>query len=135
MVILVCVCVCVHVYLCVCVCVSVCVCVCVCLSLCVRACVCVRVCVCSVKRYVRKGVPNEHRPLVWMTASGAQERLERNPGYYQSLLDAQHDPRLVETIRTGQTSHTHTHTHTPLCDDDQCNGHTLESLYVCRLVS
>ncbi len=121
-----CVCVCVYV----CVSVSVCVCVCLCVSLCVRAwCACA--CVCSVKRYVRKGVPNEHRPLVWMTASGAQERLERNPGYYQSLLDAQHDPRLVETIRTGQTSHTHT----PLCDDDQCNGHTLESLYVCRLVS
>ncbi|XP_043101964.1 growth hormone-regulated TBC protein 1-A [Puntigrus tetrazona] len=54
----------------------------------------------KVKRYVRKGVPNEHRPLVWMTASGAQERLEKNPGYYRSLLDAQHDPRLVETIRT-----------------------------------
>lgn len=54
----------------------------------------------KVKRYVRKGIPNEHRPLVWMTTSGAQERLERNPGYFQSLLEAQHDPRLVETIRT-----------------------------------
>ncbi|XP_051558059.1 growth hormone-regulated TBC protein 1-A [Myxocyprinus asiaticus] len=54
----------------------------------------------KIKRYVRKGVPNEHRSLVWMAASGAQEQLDRNPGYYQSLLNSQHDPRLVETIRT-----------------------------------
>uniref|UniRef100_A0AAY4EW15 Rab-GAP TBC domain-containing protein n=1 Tax=Denticeps clupeoides TaxID=299321 RepID=A0AAY4EW15_9TELE len=54
----------------------------------------------KVKRYVRKGVPNEHRTVVWMAASGAQEQLEKNPGYYRSLLDAQHDARLVDTIRT-----------------------------------
>uniref|UniRef100_A0A3P9L4R6 Growth hormone regulated TBC protein 1 n=1 Tax=Oryzias latipes TaxID=8090 RepID=A0A3P9L4R6_ORYLA len=53
-----------------------------------------------VKRYVRKGIPNEHRALVWMAASGAQDQLEKNPGYYQSMLEAQHDPKLVETIRT-----------------------------------
>lgn len=54
----------------------------------------------KVKRYVRKGVPNEHRPFIWMAASGSQELMERNPGYYNSLLQAQHDPKLVETIRT-----------------------------------
>lgn len=54
----------------------------------------------KVKRYVRKGVPNEHRGLIWMAASGAQERLEKNPGYFHSLLDAQHDPKLVDSIRT-----------------------------------
>ncbi|XP_010885020.2 growth hormone-regulated TBC protein 1-A [Esox lucius] len=57
----------------------------------------------KVKRYVRKGVPNEHRGLVWMSASGAQNQLEKNPGYYHSLLDAsrqQHDPKLVDTIHT-----------------------------------
>ncbi|KAG7483375.1 hypothetical protein JOB18_047176 [Solea senegalensis] len=54
----------------------------------------------KLKRYVRKGIPNEHRSLIWMASSGAQEQLERNPGYYQSLLTAQHDPKLVETIRT-----------------------------------
>lgn len=56
----------------------------------------------SVKRYVRKGIPNEHRPLIWMAASGAQDQLDKNPGYYQSLLGARHDPKLVETICTGQ---------------------------------
>ncbi|KAI3377546.1 hypothetical protein L3Q82_008704 [Scortum barcoo] len=54
----------------------------------------------KLKRYVRKGIPNEHRALIWMAASGAQDQLEKNPGYYQSLLGAQHDPKLVETICT-----------------------------------
>ncbi|KAA8595815.1 hypothetical protein FQN60_011106 [Etheostoma spectabile] len=54
----------------------------------------------KLKRYVRKGIPNEHRALIWMAASGAQDQLERNPGYYQSLLRAEHDPKLVETICT-----------------------------------
>lgn len=51
---------------------------------------------------MRKGVPNEHRALVWMAVSGAQDLLEKNPGYFHSLLGAQHDPKLVETICTGQ---------------------------------
>ncbi|CAB1441173.1 unnamed protein product [Pleuronectes platessa] len=54
----------------------------------------------KLKRYVRKGIPNEHRALIWMTASGAQDQLEKNPGYYQSLLGAKHDPKLVDTICT-----------------------------------
>ncbi|KAK1902450.1 Growth hormone-regulated TBC protein 1-A [Dissostichus eleginoides] len=54
----------------------------------------------TVKRYVRKGVPNEHRARIWMAASGAQERLERNPGYYQALLSMEHDSKLKETIHT-----------------------------------
>lgn len=53
------------------------------------------------KRYVRKGVPNEHRAKIWMAASGAQEQLESNPGYYQSLLTMEHDTKLKETIHTG----------------------------------
>lgn len=56
------------------------------------------------KRFVRKGVPNEHRARIWMAASGAQEQLERKPGYYQSLLATEHDARLKETIHTGELS-------------------------------
>lgn len=55
----------------------------------------------SVKRYVRKGIPNEHRALIWMAASGAQDQLDKNPGYYQSLLRVHYDPKLLETISTG----------------------------------
>ncbi|XP_028999595.1 growth hormone-regulated TBC protein 1-A [Betta splendens] len=54
----------------------------------------------TLKRYVRKGVPNEHRTLIWMAVSGAQDLLEKSPGYFHSLLGAQHDPKLVETICT-----------------------------------
>ncbi|GLD52009.1 growth hormone-regulated TBC protein 1-A-like protein [Lates japonicus] len=54
----------------------------------------------TVKRYVRKGVPNEHRARIWMAASGAQEQLESKPGYYQSLLAMEHDTKLKETIHT-----------------------------------
>lgn len=57
----------------------------------------------EVKRYVRKGVPNEHRARIWMAASGAQEQLEGNPGYYQSLLAMEHDAKLKETIHIGET--------------------------------
>uniref|UniRef100_A0AAY4C770 Growth hormone-regulated TBC protein 1 n=1 Tax=Denticeps clupeoides TaxID=299321 RepID=A0AAY4C770_9TELE len=53
----------------------------------------------KVKRYVRKGVPKEHRTLVWMAASGAQDQLERNPGYYSSLLESEGDAKLEEAIR------------------------------------
>ncbi|XP_041935609.1 growth hormone-regulated TBC protein 1-A-like isoform X1 [Alosa sapidissima] len=53
----------------------------------------------KVKRYVRKGVPKEHRAQIWMAASGAQEQLEKHPGYYHSLLEQKHDAKLEETIR------------------------------------
>lgn len=59
-------------------------------------------CVCEVKRFVRKGVPNEHRAKIWMAASGAQEQLENHQGYYQSLLAVEHDPKLKETIHIGE---------------------------------
>ncbi|XP_012719832.3 growth hormone-regulated TBC protein 1-A isoform X1 [Fundulus heteroclitus] len=54
----------------------------------------------TVKRYVRKGVPNEHRARIWMAASGAQAQMDSKPGYYQSLLAVEHDARLKETIHT-----------------------------------
>ncbi|KAB5576899.1 hypothetical protein PHYPO_G00203820 [Pangasianodon hypophthalmus] len=54
----------------------------------------------KVKRYVRKGVPSKHRTLIWMAASGAQQHLQMNCGYYNSLLNIHHDPTLEETIRT-----------------------------------
>ncbi|XP_053733019.1 growth hormone-regulated TBC protein 1-A-like isoform X1 [Synchiropus splendidus] len=53
----------------------------------------------TVKRFVRKGVPNEHRARIWMAASGAQECLDSHPGYYQSLLNMEHDAKLKETIQ------------------------------------
>ncbi|XP_012996914.1 growth hormone-regulated TBC protein 1 isoform X2 [Cavia porcellus] len=54
----------------------------------------------TVKRYVRKGIPLEHRAHVWLAVSGAQARLEQNPGYYQRLLQGEGRPELEEAIRT-----------------------------------
>uniref|UniRef100_A0A8D2KZ41 Growth hormone regulated TBC protein 1 n=1 Tax=Varanus komodoensis TaxID=61221 RepID=A0A8D2KZ41_VARKO len=58
----------------------------------------------KVKRYIRKGIPNEHRALVWMVVSGAQSRMEQNPGYYQKLLEGDKNDKLVETIKTDYYS-------------------------------
>nr|XP_045370701.1 growth hormone-regulated TBC protein 1 isoform X4 [Camelus bactrianus] len=54
----------------------------------------------TVKRYIRKGIPLEHRARVWMGVSGAQAQMDRNPGYYQRLLEGERDDRLEEAIRT-----------------------------------
>uniref|UniRef100_A0A673TWE0 Growth hormone regulated TBC protein 1 n=1 Tax=Suricata suricatta TaxID=37032 RepID=A0A673TWE0_SURSU len=54
----------------------------------------------TVKRYIRKGVPLEHRARVWMGVSGAQARMDQNPGYYHRLLQAERDGGLEEAVRT-----------------------------------
>ncbi|XP_064349002.1 growth hormone-regulated TBC protein 1 isoform X1 [Camelus dromedarius] len=54
----------------------------------------------TVKRYIRKGIPLEHRARVWMGVSGAQAQMDQNPGYYQRLLEGERDDRLEEAIRT-----------------------------------
>ncbi|XP_025780314.1 growth hormone-regulated TBC protein 1 isoform X1 [Herpailurus yagouaroundi] len=54
----------------------------------------------TVKRYIRKGVPLEHRAHVWMGVSGAQARMDQNPGYYHRLLQGECSGRLEEAIRT-----------------------------------
>jgi len=53
-----------------------------------------------VKRYVRKGVPEEHRKLVWLVSSGAQKRWNANPDLYKKLLMAKKDEQTVEVIKT-----------------------------------
>ncbi|XP_067896249.1 growth hormone-regulated TBC protein 1-like isoform X2 [Heterodontus francisci] len=52
------------------------------------------------KRYIRKGIPNEYRSLIWMTVSGAQTQMEKNPAYYKKLLEMEEDPRLVDAVKT-----------------------------------
>ena len=55
----------------------------------------------AVKRYIRKGIPNEHRALIWMIVSGAQANMEQNPGYYHRPLEGEKNDKLVEAIKTG----------------------------------
>ncbi|XP_053791531.1 growth hormone-regulated TBC protein 1 isoform X3 [Vidua macroura] len=58
----------------------------------------------KVKRYIRKGIPNEHRALVWMIVSGAQTNMEQNPGYYHRLLEGEKNAKLLEAIKTDYYS-------------------------------
>lgn len=41
----------------------------------------------KVKRFVRKGIPSEFRGAAWFCYSGGQELLNRNAGYYDSLVE------------------------------------------------
>ena len=37
----------------------------------------------ELKMYVKNGIPSSYRPLFWFRYSGAENLLERYPGYYQ----------------------------------------------------
>ncbi|XP_019646559.1 PREDICTED: growth hormone-regulated TBC protein 1-A-like [Branchiostoma belcheri] len=54
----------------------------------------------KVKRFIRKGIPAEHRGTVWMEVSGAQHKMETNPDTYTSLLNGEKDQQLLDTINT-----------------------------------
>lgn len=54
----------------------------------------------TVKRYVRKGVPSEHRPAVWMTISSAEKMKEQFPDLYHKILDAPFEKELVDLVKT-----------------------------------
>ncbi|XP_066266474.1 growth hormone-regulated TBC protein 1-A-like [Branchiostoma lanceolatum] len=54
----------------------------------------------KVKRFIRKGIPAEHRGTVWMEVSGAQHKMETNPDVYTGLLNGQKDQQLLDTINT-----------------------------------
>ncbi|KAK3922961.1 Growth hormone-regulated TBC protein 1-A [Frankliniella fusca] len=52
-----------------------------------------------IKRYMRKGVPAEHRSQVWLWASGAAQLREKmGPNLYRELLDEPHDDEVVSSI-------------------------------------
>lgn len=53
----------------------------------------------KLKRYVRKGIPREHRKQVWMSLSGAAALQREQRGLYQSLLQLRRQPELVEAIQ------------------------------------
>lgn len=57
---------------------------------------------CAVKRYVRKGIPNEHRGEVWMSVSKAQKMMKQNGGLYQRLLEQELDPNVLTEIDIGE---------------------------------
>ncbi|PIK59536.1 putative growth hormone-regulated TBC protein 1-A [Apostichopus japonicus] len=52
----------------------------------------------KVKRYVRKGIPNEHRGEMWMCVSKAKKLMDSNEGLYQRLLGQELDPSIQSEI-------------------------------------
>ncbi|KAJ8679777.1 hypothetical protein QAD02_015564 [Eretmocerus hayati] len=54
----------------------------------------------TIKRYVRKGVPNEHRGPVWLFVSGGEELKSKTPNFYRQLLTDSHDPEIINIIKT-----------------------------------
>lgn len=54
----------------------------------------------TLKREIRKGIPNEHREQIWLYVSGAADERNVNVDLYQKLLNSKHDDTLVEIIRT-----------------------------------
>lgn len=52
----------------------------------------------KVKRFCRKGIPGEHRPLVWMEVSGAGDRMREEPGLYKRLLTQKLDATVKDSI-------------------------------------
>ncbi|XP_025078772.1 growth hormone-regulated TBC protein 1-A-like isoform X2 [Pomacea canaliculata] len=52
----------------------------------------------KLKRFCRKGIPSEHRPLVWMEVSGAAERMRDEPGLYKQLRSQYLDSSITESI-------------------------------------
>ncbi|KAF4521488.1 hypothetical protein B566_EDAN001786 [Ephemera danica] len=53
----------------------------------------------TVKRYVRKGIPSEHRGHVWMTVSGAEILKQSQPDLYNDRLHGKVDEEIIASIR------------------------------------
>ncbi|XP_015113809.1 growth hormone-regulated TBC protein 1 [Diachasma alloeum] len=54
----------------------------------------------SIKRYVRKGIPGEHRGMVWLSVSGGEDLKNANPDLYQKLLNGPHNSQIADIIKT-----------------------------------
>ncbi|XP_043275362.1 growth hormone-regulated TBC protein 1-A-like isoform X2 [Venturia canescens] len=54
----------------------------------------------TIKRYVRKGIPGEHRGMVWLAVSGGEELKNASPHLYQRLLEGPHNCQVVDIIKT-----------------------------------
>ncbi|OCT92528.1 hypothetical protein XELAEV_18015584mg [Xenopus laevis] len=55
----------------------------------------------KVKRYIRKGIPNEHRSHVWMVVSGAQAQMGTNTGYFRRMfIEGEKNPKLLDLVNT-----------------------------------
>ncbi|XP_015602174.1 growth hormone-regulated TBC protein 1-A isoform X3 [Cephus cinctus] len=54
----------------------------------------------TIKRYVRKGIPGEHRGMVWLSVSGGEDLKNASPDLYQRLLNGPHNREVADIIKT-----------------------------------
>ncbi|XP_034950902.1 growth hormone-regulated TBC protein 1 [Chelonus insularis] len=54
----------------------------------------------TIKRYVRKGIPGDHRGMVWLAVSGGEDLKNADPNLYQRLLHGPHNEQVAEIIKT-----------------------------------
>lgn len=54
----------------------------------------------QLKRYIRKGIPGEHRKHIWMFASNGNDFKEQNPELYTILKQKNPPQTIVDTIKT-----------------------------------
>lgn len=52
----------------------------------------------KLKRFIRKGIPNEYRPMIWMKVSGAKLMMKANPDLYVQLQSKLPPGDVVEAI-------------------------------------
>lgn len=52
------------------------------------------------KKYIRKGIPNEHRKHIWLYISGADQLASRNPELYSLILHLTPKKSITEVIKT-----------------------------------
>ncbi|KAK6195609.1 hypothetical protein SNE40_001000 [Patella caerulea] len=53
----------------------------------------------KVKRFCRKGIPNEHRAMVWMSVTNADVSLRQNTGLYEKYINEKLEPKVEESIK------------------------------------
>lgn len=54
----------------------------------------------TLKKYVRKGIPNEHRKQMWLYISGAGQLMSRNPELYSLLQQLTPTQSITEVVKT-----------------------------------
>lgn len=53
----------------------------------------------TLKRYIRKGIPSEHRERVWLATSGANVLREKDKNLYNELLNRPQNKEVVDSIK------------------------------------
>lgn len=54
----------------------------------------------TLKRFVRKGIPSEHRKQMWLYVSGAEQMMSKHPELYSLLRQLTPKQSIIEVVKT-----------------------------------